>query len=407
MSTWRLSWQYLWARPWRTAINLVSLTLALTAMLLVLSLHDQIRFNFERQLKGIDAVVGAKGSPIQLMLSGVYHLDVPTGNIALQDFEALRQHPQVARAIPLSLGDNLAGYRIVGTEFSYLDLFGASIEQGRLWQDNMEAVLGHHVARTTGLRLGDAFIGIHGLGAGGEAHDEAPYTITGILAPCRCIIDRLVLTSTESVWQVHDDIHDIEDLSASERQALDEALQEEREVTLALISYTTPLASLTFPRFINQTTEMQVASPAIEMTRLLTLIGAGSRLLEGFIVALLLMAGLSVGASLAAAVSERQADLALLRMLGAPTQRLLRLLLAESMWLALLSLMMAAVLSQFALAILQSLLPIGALPLWQAGVWSASLLWAPVALIILMGLAIALPAWRAWKLDVLLLLQRN
>jgi putative ABC transport system permease protein len=403
MSTWRLAWQYLWARPGRTSINLVSLTLALTAMLVVLSLHDQIRHNFERQLKGIDAVVGAKGSPIQLMLSGVYHLDVPPGNIPLQAFEALKQHPQVARAVPLSLGDNIAGYRIVGTEPSYLDIFGAHIGQGRLWQANMEAVLGAHVARSTGLGIGDSFVGIHGLGAGGEAHDETPYTITGIAAPCHCIVDRLVLTSTESVWQVHDDLHDITDLTPSERQAL----EGEREVTLALVTYNTPLAALTFPRFINQTTAMQAASPAIEMTRLLTLLGAGSRLLEGFIAALLLVAGLSVGASLASAVAERQGDLALLRMLGAPSQRLVRLLVAESMWLALMSLATAAVLSQLALFGLQTLLPAGAMPLWQAGVWSVTLLWAPLATLGLMALAIAVPAWRAWKLDVLLLLQRN
>jgi putative ABC transport system permease protein len=403
MSTWRLAWQYLWARPGRTWINWASLTLALTAMLVVLSMHEQIRHNFERQLKGIDAVVGAKGSPIQLMLSGVYHLDVPPGNMPLQAFEALKQHPQVARAVPLSLGDNIAGYRIVGTEPSYLDIFGAHIGQGQLWQANMEVVLGAHVARSTGLSIGDSFVGIHGLGAGGEAHDETPYTITGIVAPCRCIVDRLVLTSTESVWQVHDDLHDIADLTASERQAL----EDEREVTLALVTYNTPLAALTFVRFINQTTAMQAASPAIEMTRLLTLLGAGSRLLEGFIAALLVVAGLSVGASLAAAVAERQSDLALLRMLGAPPQRLVRLLVAESMWLALMSLAAAAVLSQLALFGLQTLLPAGAMPLWQAGVWSATLLWAPLATLGLMALAIAVPAWRAWKLDVLLLLQRN
>ena len=403
MSVWRLSWQYLWVRPGRTWANLVALTLALTAMLVVLSLNDQIRHNFERQLKGIDAVVGAKGSPIQLMLSGVYHLDVPTGNIPLQAFEQLRTHPQVARAIPLSLGDNVAGYRIVGTEPSYLQLYGAQLAQGRMWQSNMEAVIGTQVHEQTRLKLGDTFVGVHGLGAGGEAHDDTPYTVTGIMAPCHCILDRLVLTSTKSVWQVHDDIHGLEGLTESERQSLDE----EREVTLALVTYNTPLASLTFVRFVNQTTAMQAASPAIEMTRLLTLVGAGSRLLEGFIAALLLLAGLSIATSFSAAVSERQADLALLRMLGAPPQRLVHLLLAESAWLTLMGLVAAAALSQTVLAVLQMLLPGGAVPLWQAGVMSPSLLWLPAIVLGLMALAVALPIWRALKLDVLLLLKRN
>lgn len=403
MSVWRLSWQYLWARPGGTWANLLALTLALTAMLVVLSLNDQIRHNFERQLKGIDAVVGAKGSPIQLMLSGVYHLDVPTGNIPLKAFEQLRTHPQVARAIPLSLGDNVAGYRIVGTEPSYLELYGAQLAKGRLWQSNMEAVIGAQVHEHTRLKIGDTFVGVHGLGAGGEAHDDTPYVVTGIMAPCRCILDRLVLTSTESVWQVHDDLHGLEDLTESERQSL----EEEREVTLALVTYNTPLASLTFVRFVNQTTAMQAASPAIEMTRLLTLLGAGSRLLEGFIAALLFLAGLSIATSFSAAVSERQADLALLRMLGAPPQRLVHLLLAESAWLTLMGLVAAAALSQTVLALLQMLLPAGAVPLWQAGVMSPSLLWLPAIVLGLMASAVLLPILRALKLDVLLLLKRN
>lgn len=403
MSVWRLSWQYLWARPGRTWANLLALTLALTAMLVVLSLNDQIRHNFERQLKGIDAVVGAKGSPIQLMLSGVYHLDVPTGNIPLKAFEQLRTHPQVARAIPLSLGDNVAGYRIVGTEPSYLELYGAQLTKGHLWQSNMEAVIGSQVHEHTRLKIGDTFVGVHGLGAGGEAHDDTPYVVTGIMAPCLCILDRLVLTSTESVWQVHDDLHGLQDLTESERQSL----EEEREVTLALITYNTPLASLTFVRFVNQTTAMQAASPAIEMTRLLTLLGAGSRLLEGFIAALLFLAGLSIATSFSAAVSERQADLALLRMLGAPPQRFVHLLLAESAWLTLMGLVAAAALSQIVLALLQMLLPAGAVPLWQAGVMSPSLLWLPAIVLGLMASAVLLPILRALKLDVLLLLKRN
>ena len=152
---------------------------------------------------------------------------------------------------------------------------------------------------------------------------------------------------------------------------------------------------------------MQAASPAIEMTRLLTLLGAGSRLLEGFIAALLLLAGLSIATSFSAAVSERQADLALLRMLGAPPQRLVHLLLAESAWLTLMGLVAAAALSQTVLAVLQMLLPAGAVPLWQAGVMSPSLLWLPAIVLGLMASAVALPIWRALKLDVLLLLKRN
>lgn len=397
LSTAKLAWLYLWSRPVRSGLNLLMLVLALTAMTVVLSLRDQVSQAFERHMQGIDAVVGAKGSPIQLILSGVYHLDAPPGNIALADMLLLRQHPQVQRVIPLSLGDNVAGFRIVGTEPSYLDLYGARLATGQVWAQPMQAVLGHWVAQRTQLQVGDTFAGVHGLGAGGEAHGDTPYIVSGVLAPCGCMADRLALTSTESVWQVHDDLHDDGELTAQDRLEL----EADREVTLALVTYRTPLAALTFPRFVNQTTPMQAAAPALEVTRLLSMLGAGSRLLEGFVAALLVMAALSVALALWSAVLERQPDLALLRMLGTPTHRLVTLLLAEAFWLAAMAVAIAAVLSQGVLAALLHQLPAEALPLWQAWVWTPSLWWPLVVTVLLACVAAALPAWRAWRVDVL------
>ncbi|WP_374756857.1 hypothetical protein, partial [Raoultella terrigena] len=111
----RLAWRYLWSRPLTSALNLLLLTLGLAAVTLVLLVATQVDRGFERDVQGIDLVVGAKGSPLQLILAGVFHIDVPPGNIALEDFEALRRNPLVAQAIPISLGDSFAGYRIVGT----------------------------------------------------------------------------------------------------------------------------------------------------------------------------------------------------------------------------------------------------------------------------------------------------
>ncbi len=150
-------------------------------------------------------MVGAKGSPLQLILSTVFHADVPTGNIDLAQAQAIARNPMIASAIPLALGDSYRGHRIVGTETSYLDLYGAKLAQGALFADEMEAVVGAEVARRHGLAVGASLTGAHGLAAAGPAHEAHPYRVVGILAPSGTVVDRLVLTSVESVWHVHEE----------------------------------------------------------------------------------------------------------------------------------------------------------------------------------------------------------
>ncbi|CAM4007151.1 ABC transporter permease [Paracidovorax anthurii] len=412
----RLAWRYLWSRPLAAALNLLLLTLGLAAVTLVLLVATQVDRGFERDVQGIDLVVGAKGSPLQLILAGVFHIDVPPGNIALQDFEALRSHPLVAQAIPLSLGDSFGGYRIVGTTPEYPAHYGMQIDAGRLWDKPMEAVLGATVAGAmeraargpegggmpapgpVGL-LGRSFVGTHGLAPGGHAHGDHPYSVVGTLRPCGCVIDRLVLTSTESVWMVHETAQadDPEDL---------EILRQEREVTLALVRYRSPLAAVTLPRYINTSTPMQAAAPAVEITRLLRLLGVGVEVLRAFGAVLLGVAALSVFIALWNAVRERRADLAMLRMLGAPPARVGGLLLCEALWLALIASALglglghalAAVVGQMLAA--QNAMPVtGAL--WLHGEWSIPGLAVAVA-----ALAALLPALQAYRVDVAELLGR-
>lgn len=110
MKTIALSWHYLWSRPLAASLNLLLLALGLASITFVLLVSQQISRAFERDLAGIDAVVGAKGSPMQLILSGVFHLDAPTGNVPLAAINALGQNPQVAKLIPISLGTTFAAF---------------------------------------------------------------------------------------------------------------------------------------------------------------------------------------------------------------------------------------------------------------------------------------------------------
>ncbi|MBP9148413.1 MAG: ABC transporter permease [Rhodoferax sp.] len=380
------------------ALNVLLLGLGLASITFLLLVVHQLSSAFERDLAGIDVVVGAKGSPMQLILSGVLHIDVPTGNVPLAAIRELEQHPQVAQLIPVSLGDSLDGFRIVGTSHAFLEHYQAQLANGLRWQAPMQAVLGSRVARQLGLQIGQRFTGTHGLAAGGHSHGENPYTVVGILAPTGSVLDRLILTDTASVWKVHED-----DTAADEE---DRAIVEaEREITLALIRYKTPMAALSFPRQVNSRTEMQAAAPALEVSRLLLMLGLGADVLRAFVGVLLLTAGLSVFIAFWSAVRERQADLALLRLLGAPPRRLAALLVCEALWLALLAALLGLALGQAFVALLGWFLQLDTSLLVGGFVWPLVLWWVPaLAMLVSLGAAL-LPALAAYRLSVLALLQ--
>jgi len=310
----------------------------------------------------------------------------------------LAKHPLVASVIPISLGDNFQAYRIVGTSHAYVDLYDAQLAQGRLWTQPMQVVLGATVARKLGLQLGSTFVGSHGLTPGGHAHGGSIYTVVGILAPSGSVLDRLILTDTASVWQVHEDYTALDE----EDRAI---MIDEREITLALVQYKTPLAAVTFPRYVNTTTGMQAAAPAMEITRLLHMLGLGTDVLRAFAGVLLLTAGLSVFIALWSAVRERRADLALLRMLGAPASRVAALLLSEALWLGLLAAVFGLALGQAFTAALGWFLQLDTSLLVGGMVWPSALWLVPlVALSVSLGAAL-LPAWGAYRVSVLALLQ--
>lgn len=431
MKTGTLAWRNLWAQPLTGVLNLVLLTLGLASVAFVLLARGALSQAFARDLAGIDLVVGAKGSPMQLILSGVFHIDQPTGNVALAEVQALSRQPLVAEVIPLSLGDAVGGFRIVGTTPAYLAHYGATLAQGALWTAPMQAVLGAQAARVLGWSVGQRFAGAHGLGGGGAAHAATPYTVSGVLAPCGCVLDRLVLTATESVWQVHahhaapadadahapaahgaeaDDADDHPHAPAAQPAAAQAAEAEAaREVTVALVRYRSPLAAAVLPRWVNTQTRMQAASPAVEVTRLLGLIGVGARVLEAVGAVLLASASLSVFIALWNAVRARRADLALLRLLGAPPRRIAALLLGEALWLALLASALGLLAAHGLLALagwaaggaggaaeVGALLPLTALATqWQAIEAVVPALSVGVAL-----LAALLPLAAAYRIDV-------
>ena len=393
----QIAWRYLVSRPLAAALNLLLLSLGLGAITFLLLVGTQMDRAFARDLAGIDLVVGAKGSPMQLILAGVFHIDVSTGNIPLEAVQELERNPQVAKLIPISLGDTFRGFRIVGTTPAYAEHYAARLASGALWSKAMQAVVGAQVAANTGLTAGSTFVGSHGLGGGGHAHGDNPYQVTGVLDSCGCVLDRLILTPTESIWQVHE--------KSTALDAEDQKIMEaEREVTLALITYKSPLAAVTFPRLVNTTTEMQAAAPAVEITRLLRMVGVGTDVLRGFGAVLLLTAGLSVFIALWSAVRERRSDLAMLRMLGASPAKVAGLVLCEALLLALLATGLGLAMGHGLCAVVgQWMQSERSLPI-TGWIWLDAEWWVPALGIGVALVAALLPALGAYRLDVTTLL---
>jgi putative ABC transport system permease protein len=324
----RLALAYLAGRPLLTALNVTMLALGVGTIAFLLLVTHQAEDRLSRDAKPVDLVVGAKGSPLQLILSAVFHADVPTGNIGVAEAETVVANPMVASATPIALGDSFRGFRIVGTDASFPELYDAKLAQGRLFAEPMEAVLGAEVARRLALAPGAKITGSHGLALAGPAHDDHPYVISGVLAPTGTVIDRLVLTSIDSVWEIHGHHR-----PAPGNPALAATGGNRMEITALLIRYATPLAAAMLPRGINATTAMQAASPAYESARLLDLLGVGVETLRWFAVVLMASAALSVFVALTSALQERRYDLALLRTLGARPATLAALTLAEGVTL--------------------------------------------------------------------------
>jgi putative ABC transport system permease protein len=355
MTLFGLSLAYIRARALNAALNLVLLALGVGTIVLLLLASAQLAERLSRDARGLDLVIGAKGSPLQLVLASIYHVDFPTGNIPLAEAERWAAHPLVAQAIPLALGDSLAGFRIVGTEPAYAAHYGAELVAGRLWQEPFEATLGASVAARTGLAVGDRFVGSHGLAPGGPEHGEQRYTVVGVLAPSASVLDRIVLTPIESVWLAHGmephpehaagtEEHRDEPAGAPDHDHKHEDPDEHAvapggggrplEVTALLVRYTSPIAAVQLPLLVNQQSALQAASPAFETTRLLALVGVGIDTLRAFGLLLIASAGLSVFIALSNAMQERRYDLAVMRTLGASQRQLLVQPLLEGLLLA-------------------------------------------------------------------------
>jgi putative ABC transport system permease protein len=372
MNLLKISTNNLKDKPLTTSLSILLMALGIAIISLLLLAGKQIEEKFTRNVAGIDMVVGAKGSPLQLILASIYQIDSPTGNISMEEANRLTRSPLVKSTIPLSMGDSYEGYRIVGSNEKYLEHFQAEFETGKVFSKAMEMVVGSKVAKNLGLKVGDAFSSQHGFNKEGEAHKEKQFKVVGILKTTNSVLDALMITPLESVWAVHGEHHEEEvgkganalklleeeNVGANSIRPHDEhdvganSIRPSQEITSLLVKFRNPAMGMMMARGINQNSTLQTATPAIEINRLFALLGVGVDALKWIALVIIIVSGLSVFVSLYNSLKERKYEMALMLSMGASRTKLFLLLLLEGLIISIIGFVIGIFLSRFGLWIM-------------------------------------------------------
>jgi len=237
----------IWAKKLNSFLCVLLMMFGISIISLLINIGNQVQDKFSKNISGIDMVVGAKGSPLQLILSGVYQIDSPTGNIPLTELQMLQTNPLVKEVLPLSMGDNYQGFRIVGTTYPYLKHFEADYASGGGFKNSMEVVVGATVAKKLNLKLNDSFASSHGFEKEGEAHGNKKYKVAGVLKPNNSVIDNLILCNLNSIWEIHEHKEEHTSMESDELHEEEHHEGEEQNITCALVKFRSPLGLMTLP----------------------------------------------------------------------------------------------------------------------------------------------------------------
>lgn len=428
MSLWKIAWRSIQHRALASGLTMLSMTMGVALVVAVLVIYGVIAKSFQRSAQGYDLIVGAEGSSLQLVLNTVYHLSRPVGNIPYDYYMDLahgRFSEDVEVAIPVCMGGNFKGFRVVGTVpgmFKDLEYMGGEkyeFAEGRNFRAGnfFEAVIGSTVARRTRLKVGDTFRPVHGFDAEqGEEHD--PFTVVGILAPTGTPNDRALFINIEGFYQVHEEEHhaaengEVHDEGGAEHDHAheehpDEAAEDDptlyRKVTavLVLTDMTRPGSAIALPRLINREAGVQAVAPTEVIDELFAgIVGNVQKVLLILAVLIVIVAGIGMLVSIYNSMSDRRHEIAVMRALGARRVTVMMIVLFESILLALGGGFFGVVLGHGLTAALAPLI------LEHTGVMVNAMQFQPNELVLIPGLvllAIAfgyLPAAVAYRTDV-------
>ena len=376
MNIFKLSIKNIVSKPLNSILSLALLIFGIGIISLMLQLNSLIKTQMDNNLKGIDMVVGAKGSPLQLILSAVYHIDSPTGNISVEDAKKIKNNRMVGSSIDLLYGDNYKGYRIVGTEQKFLDLYKAKIKEGRKWEEPFEVVVGSKIYSKFNIKIDDELMSSHGLRETGEEHADQLFKVVGLLEPSNSVIDQLIVTSPQSIWDLHDDHdhgseehdeehdhehdeehdHEHDEEHDHEHDEEHDHEHDDKEITAMLIKFKSPMNIIQFPRQINEDTNLQAAVPSYEISRLFKLFGFGIETLTYLAYLIIIVSAFSLFINLFNSMRERKYEMALIRTLGSSRRQLSMMIIFESLILTTVGFFIGLLVSRLGVMFVSSLM---------------------------------------------------
>jgi len=328
----RLATASLLARRRTTGLMLLALTLSCALLFGVEKLRSELRTSAYAAVGAVDLIVGARTAPEQLLLATVFHYGALSTPLPRSTEARLAAHPAVRFALPLSLGDSVAGLPVVGTVPAYFAHLGTppegalAFQAGAPFTSDEEVVLGAEAARRLGKDLGDALTLSHGLGAQSFLeHEDHPLQVVGILAPTGTPLDQRVLVSLEALHAAHDGV-------AS-------GAPEEENISALLLGLAPRAAALGLAAQLNRSEDppLTAALPALTLAGLLRWLGAGEAVLRVLSIFVMVVALAGMLAMMLASLEQRRREMAVLRALGAGFGTLLALLLAEALILTFLA----------------------------------------------------------------------
>lgn len=424
--------QSAWNRRSTLVWVVVSLALA-TALLWTLErLRHDIRSSFEQSVSGVDLIVGARSSPVQLLLYSVFHIGSGAQSMSMDSVRALAAQRSVSWVVPLSLGDSHRGFPVLGTtpayfqHFAYGDKQPLSVQQGAVFAGTLdglyEAVIGAEVARQKGYALGQSITLGHGLHSHDHDHDhdpvvgptgpapsadehaDKPFKVVGILAPTGTPVDRTVHVSLQALEAVHLGWVAGTSLPGGQIPA-DQARKfnlEPEEVTAVLVGLKSRAAVFNVQRFVNhyEAEALMGVMPGVALGELWAVLGVGENALLAVSALVALVSVVSLMAVVLAGLNERRRELAVLRAVGAGPRHVLGLLTLEGLWVTCAGVVLGVLLAQVGMALgspwLQQALGIR---LQMAAPLPTQ--WLLAGAVLLAGLLASLgPAWRAYRLSL-------
>ncbi len=421
-SLWSMARSSAWNRRSTLVWVVVSLALA-TALLWTLErLRHDIRTSFAQSVSGVDLIVGARSSPVQLMLFSVFHIGSVPQSMSMDSVNKLSQHRSVSWVVPLSLGDSHRGFPVLGTtpgffqHFAYGDKQPLVLQQGAAFADTLdglyEAVIGAEVARKLGYGLGQSITLGHGMhdhghdhvGEAADEHADKPFKVVGILAPTGTPVDRSVQVSLKALEAIHLGWVAGTPMPAGQIPA-DQARKfnlEPEEVTAALVGLKSRAAVFNVQRFVNFYEEeaLMGVMPGVALGELWTVLGLGENALLAVSALVALVSVVSLVAVVLAGLNERRRELAVLRAVGAAPRHVLGLLMLEGVWVTCAGVVLGVLLAHAGMAL--------ATPWLQQSLGIRLQLAAPLptqlalaGAVLLAGLLASLgPAWRAYRLSL-------